>query len=203
MWLSDVVRFAQRDGWAVIPLMKTSCEPTKWVGSMGTGECGAWFAWAMRTARSLHPGAALIGGYYSWVGPGDDPKLTASLDSAVSDLRRLSAHVVIIGDVPERDEQPVDCLLRPHATATGCSQPLGEAQPALTSLVAQLATTDKVAFVDPTGWFCSEGECPLVVGNLIAYRDNNHISQVYATALSAVMAAAVRRAVAGPAKRGS
>ena len=200
MWVSDVVQDAQRAGWAVVPVIKTSCQPAEWVGPVGTGECRAWFAWAMRIVRALHPAAAVIAGYYNWVNPPEDQDLSAGLDTAVRAMHRITSDVTIIGDVPQRGQEPVDCLLRSHATATGCSDGLAMKGAALTGLVAQLAETDKAAFIDTTGWFCDNGQCPLVVGNVITYRDISHITQTYAAALSSVFAAALRDTLAAPAK---
>jgi hypothetical protein len=72
---------------------------------------------------------------------------------------------------------------------------LTASEASLTSSVAQLASSDHVGFIDPTGWFCYESQCPLIVGNLITYRDNNHVSQTYAAALGAVFRAAFEAAI--------
>jgi hypothetical protein len=136
----------------------------------------------------------LVAGFYSFVGPGNDQSLSDGLDAVVGGIKKQSKRVVIIGDVPERDRQPVDCLLAPHASAAGCSDSLTPNEAELTSLMAQLAESDGVGFIDTTGWFCYEGQCPLVVANTITYRDFNHVSRTYALALSEAFRAAFNRA---------
>jgi hypothetical protein len=92
--------------------------------------------------------------------------------------------VVVIGDVPQRSGQPVDCLLRSHATPASCADTLTTPEADVTQQVAQLAQDEHVGFIDTTGWFCYESDCPLVIGNLVAYRDDNHVGYTYSSALS-------------------
>jgi hypothetical protein len=87
-------------------------------------------------------------------------------------------------------------LLASHATIAGCSDALSPVEAALTSQVAQLAEGDGAGFIDPTGWFCYDSKCPLVVSNIITYRDDSHVSQTYASALSGAFRAAFNAIVA-------
>jgi hypothetical protein len=47
--------------------------------------------------------------------------------------------------------------------------------------------------VDPTPWFCTD-RCPIVVGNVLVFKDNSHLTLAYARALQPV----IGRAVFGP-----
>jgi peptidoglycan/LPS O-acetylase OafA/YrhL len=191
MWMPAVLALARQEGLAVVPVMKSGCSPPDWTGSVGTGDCHAWFRWATSQIAALRPQTTLIAGYYSYLGPNDAKLLTNGLDAAITQLRKRSGRLVIIGDVPERDREPVDCLLRSGATPGGCSDNLNPIQSILTGIVGRVAQYDRIGFVDTTGWFCAQDRCPLVIGNLIAYRDSDHVSQTYATALSGAFRAAV------------
>jgi hypothetical protein len=37
--------------------------------------------------------------------------------------------------------------------------------------------------IDPTPWFCTRTTCPIVVGNVLVYKDFSHISTYYARTL--------------------
>ena len=195
VWVSDAVAWARRAGWTVVPLIKWACKPPQWVSPTGPKDCRRWFDWAAAVSASIHPSAALVTGYYSWVGADAEQQLGDGLGQAVSTLRRITPHTVLLGDVPQRSVQPVDCLLRPGATATSCSDPLSETEAELTVTVADLAARAHASFVDTTGWFCSSGQCPLVVGSLVTYIDADHVSQTYASALSTVFSSAVSKAL--------
>jgi peptidoglycan/LPS O-acetylase OafA/YrhL len=202
MWVPDVAALGRREGRLVVPLLKAGCSPPLWAGSTSTDECRAWFNWALREGVALHPDVTVIAGRYSNVSGKADRSAIDGLGTALDGLVKHSKRVVVLGDVPERDREPVDCLLAASASATGCSDSLRPAEVQLTSDVARLAGHGGASFIDPTGWFCYSLQCPLVIGNVIAYRDLGHISQKYATALSAVFRAAFDLAVK-PAKRES
>ncbi|MEA2146590.1 MAG: hypothetical protein QOG59_2177, partial [Solirubrobacteraceae bacterium] len=195
MWMPAILSLAHRDGWAVVPIMKSGCGPANWTDSIGTRECHAWFRWAVREDNALHPDVTLIGGFYDHVGSGPDQQTMDGLSASALGVKKGSKRVVILGDVPQRDRQPVDCLLASHASVAGCSDLLTPTELNLESRVSQLAQFDRLGLIDPTGWFCYQGQCPLVVANIIAYRDDNHVSQTYATALSGAFRAAFNAAV--------
>jgi hypothetical protein len=45
--------------------------------------------------------------------------------------------------------------------------------------------------VDPTPWLCYQGECPIVIGGTLSYRDTDHITTEYAADLWAELGQAL------------
>jgi len=41
--------------------------------------------------------------------------------------------------------------------------------------------------VDTSEWFCVDGHCPAVIGNVHVYRDGNHLSVPYAYSLAPLL----------------
>jgi peptidoglycan/LPS O-acetylase OafA/YrhL len=206
MWMPALISLGQRDGWNVVPLVKLGCLVSQWTGqehsSAGqsfapVGECHAWFNWAMSQGQALHPEVALIGAYYSYVKEAGDPWIAQGLLATASTMKRTAKHIVIIGDPPTRAKTAVDCLLAPNATLAGCTRSLTQPDQAITQLVLLTAARAGAGFIDTTGWFCYATECPLVIGNIIAYKDDNHVSAPYATALSGAFRAAFNSLIGG------
>lgn len=91
-----------------------------------------------------------------------------------------------VGNVP-------DCLSENPRDATKCVNNLEDAivfperRDAAMSAVAEAGAE----MVDPIPWICDieEGKCPVVVGNLLVYRDDNHLSPSFAAALAPHLAA--------------
>lgn len=52
-------------------------------------------------------------------------------------------------------------------------------------------------YVDLSEYFCTADRCPVVVGNTLVYRDDNHVTIEYAQLLGPVLADTVDRALAG------
>src|SRR5213078_3380118 len=62
MWLPTVLELARRDGWVVVPLLRTGCMPNRWTRKQERSSCQAWYRWALREARLLHPSITLVAG---------------------------------------------------------------------------------------------------------------------------------------------
>jgi hypothetical protein len=45
-----------------------------------------------------------------------------------------------------------------------------------------------VSFVEPRRWLCSNDVCPVIVGNLLVYRDGHHLSNRFMKWLTPVVA---------------
>jgi len=48
------------------------------------------------------------------------------------------------------------------------------------------------AFIPTSDWTCTDNVCPVVVGNVLMYRDNSHITETASIFLAPYIEAAVR-----------
>jgi hypothetical protein len=82
-----------------------------------------------------------------------------------------------------------DCLSRHLRRAVACTQPLAAAVNAHgVRAERQAVLRSGGRYVDVTPWVCTRSTCAVVVGNLLAYRDDNHLSTSYSTWLSPLVA---------------
>jgi hypothetical protein len=51
-------------------------------------------------------------------------------------------------------------------------------------MVAAAAVREGVQVVDPLPWLCTPQTCPVIVGNLLVYRDDSHLSTPYSALLA-------------------
>jgi hypothetical protein len=51
-------------------------------------------------------------------------------------------------------------------------------------------------YADLTGLFCTAERCPVIIGNQLVYRDDNHVTIEYAQRLGPVIGALADRALA-------
>jgi hypothetical protein len=200
MWMPAILSLAARDGWLVRPIVKSGCGPYNWAADTGivdaaTAPCRAWFKWAVGRARLLRPAVTLFTGSYGGrVGPMNDAS-QSGLAAFVAAMKGYSAHLVLIGDDDGVATQPVDCLLAGHATMASCTTTPASAQIQLNVDLAALAPGGGFRFLDTKGWFCFEGQCPMVVGSTIVYRDISHVTGAYVRELAGPFRSAFRQAV--------
>jgi peptidoglycan/LPS O-acetylase OafA/YrhL len=198
MWMPAILSMAQKDGWVVNLISKTACTPGIWTADFGdhrAPECHAWYRWAVGQVKVLHPDVTLITGDYGG-GRGQSADVDANaISSLTTTLKRFSKRVVIVGDDAGIDQQPVDCLLARGATMASCTTTWTEDRFSLNDDIAARAELLGVGYVDTSGWFCFEYQCPMVIGQTIAYRDTNHITATYAQDLSEPFRVAFQRAI--------
>jgi hypothetical protein len=194
MWLPALLETAWRDGWAVVPLLRTGCTPQKWRPGGGDAPCREWYAWALRQVGRLHPRATLLGGS---IGELDTPSARAATDGvteAAAALKRLG-RVVVIGDPEGLTVNPVDCLLSGHASMASCTTTWPAASLRAYDRVAARTKALGVGFLATRGFLCFERRCPAVIGHTIAYMDNNHMTVAYSARIGGAFGAAFRRLV--------
>jgi SGNH domain-containing protein len=194
MWMPTILAMAQRDGWAVIPLVKVRCIPRTWPG---TSDCGGWFRWARRQAQLLRPDVTLIVG--SRLGAFDPPAAVKPIAALSVALKRSSASVIVLGDEPNQTRDPVDCLLAAGATMKTCAAEATPVQLRTEAAIAAAAKRNGVGYVSTLPWFCAHPSgstgylCPLVVNRTITAIDRGHVSRTYALELAQSFRAAFRR----------
>ena len=201
MWTPTILRMAQRDGWVVIPLVKSACTPGSWIRFPTKPECPAWYRWALTHAKALRPDVTLIAG--SWAAATNPGPAIRNIGSLSTTMKRFSKSVIVIGDAPNQNRQPVDCLLARHATMRTCTTKPTNFQLYADRTIAANAKKRGVGFMNTRGWFCARPVsrlgywCPLVVNRTITRRDKGHISTTYGLALANTFRAAFRRALFG------
>jgi SGNH domain (fused to AT3 domains) len=195
MWMPAILAMATRDRWVVHLLSKSACTPIKWWHlAPAPADCRAWFGWAKRENRILHPDVTLVSAGMSGL-EDHDATAASGVTSLVATVRPASRHVVIMGDTPFGEQQPVDCLLSAHANMGRCSFSFPAAQLRVAATIASSTDGAGATYIDTKGWLCFQDECPMIVGHTIVYYDPGHITATYASALASVFRSAFSKAI--------
>jgi hypothetical protein len=107
-------------------------------------------------------------------------------------LRRHHINVVAIHETPEPGMNVPDCLARHDATVDGCGVPTSKAITRDTPIdQASKMVGSAVPVINMDGYLCTATRCPAVVGNVIVYRDNQHLSATYTRSVEPFLKAAL------------
>ena len=104
-------------------------------------------------------------------------------------LRASGIEPVFFIDTPDIPGVPPDCIAANRRNIPACNATLSRST--LVDAVDALrgvAREEKVSLIDPQRWLCHENQCPVIVGNISVYRDDNHISDVMARWLQPLLA---------------
>jgi peptidoglycan/LPS O-acetylase OafA/YrhL len=199
MWIPALTAMARRDGWALLPINKSSCTPYDWyVGSAHTADCSAWYRWMQQEVARLQPTITIVSGAFLTFNAQQAPQALQGLTLLLNRLKQSSGSVGTIGDDTKQSSQPVDCLLSPQASMRRCSSVDTGEDIDVQGTVRDVTAAAGGQFIDTSGWFCARGYCPMVVGDTVVYRDSGgHVTVTYMDSLANVFRTAFHHAFPG------
>ena len=207
MWFPAVEQAAEKFDWRLITWTKATCPPfplpifSPELGRTFT-ECDDWRADVLSQIAAIHPALVILGvarhytDIYNFTPY--SPVWLSGLGQEVGDIRSLGAHVVVFGPVPKPPFDVPGCLSAHLTDATACTVPVDVGLNVPGMAAEMLAVTKSGGtYVDTQPWFCTLSTCAVMVDNLVVYRDDNHLTQAYASFLAPVVEPLLQRAIAG------
>jgi hypothetical protein len=200
MWISPLLEMAGEDHWDIVPMWKRGCTGSVLYANStainNLAECQKWYAWALKTIARLHPDAVFNSFLTDYSGD-TATKVETGLSSLMTSENHLAKHVVLMLQSPYLSSlpRPVDCLHKSGATLRTCTGAWRGTPLQVSEALRARARLDHAGVIDPVGWFCYKGLCPLAIGHTAAFADYGIVSTVYAIALSPPFRAAFRAAL--------
>ena len=206
MWNPAFQHLAEQRHWRLETLAKVTCPlqdlhiTSPYLGREYT-ECEQWRAQIVNRLKAEHPRLVVLDmsrrygadfGFTSY-----DPAWIDTLGRTVAQLRSIGAAVLVLGPVPDPGSSVPTCLSGHVDDATACApaRPVAVDDGGINS--ERAATTGGGHYADLTDLFCTADRCPVIVGNTLVFRDDNHVTTEYAQLLTPVFGALADRALAG------
>lgn len=196
-WLPAVLRAAEAQDWHVIAYTKNACIIE--TGQEALGEerylsCAAWNDATVAEIGAIRPDLVLT--YGSRVGY-EAYETFPDYTDRYEQLLATGAAVVALRDTPSpRFDIPLCVDLNGHKS-NACT--VDRASYYDEGAFEALDVPDGVHKVDLTDYICGPTACPPVVGNLLVYRDDAHMTNTYAATLGPYLEAELAAVLAPPA----
>lgn len=198
-WFPAVERVARRQGWRLQVLTMSACSPAdipNWNTNFGrvSTECTAWRKRTIRQIAAEHPAIVLVAGTRGFAtvdssgamltGDARTRAWQAGMRRTLDRLVPVASRVIVIGDVPLSGQDPPACLSANPTTVLACATPVYAAiDEAWLATEQRAAEVSYAGFIDPTRWVCPSSPCPVVIGHVLVFRDQGHLTAVFARAL--------------------
>ena len=119
-----------------------------------------------------------------------------SLTRLVQRLRGTGAGVLVLGPVPDPHSTVPTCVSAHMDDATACSpaRPDGLNDAGIGGEAAATAAGGG-QYAELSELFCTADRCPVIVGNTLVYRDDNHVTTEYAQVLAPLLTELVEKAL--------
>lgn len=185
-WIPALQQAAVDREWVAKSHTKSGCpflsQPTLVRGEPYV-ECDQWVKAVLDEIRSNPPDVIL------WTMSNrnrlvdQDDSMPEAIAATWEVIRQAGPEIIVIRGTPRLTFEPGDCLSqkadcheqREHAFGV---DPIGDA----------IAMNDNVLALDMTDIFCNEKTCPVVIGNMVVWRDRHHITATYSRAAGPYLA---------------
>ncbi|AKU17736.1 acyltransferase family protein [Luteipulveratus mongoliensis] len=202
-WMGAISDFAKQAHLKVILIEKGSCVPLVDTLPFRNGspydECAAHNTWAMQQIARIKPERVILAGAY--VTQMNDPGSKTYLEPAEADvafqrgiqrtLSALGAHtkrIDVMSDNTSLVKYSGRCLGSRTATRASCVAGMHSTIASRNEMWATETAKVGAHFADMVPYLCDDTTCPIVIGNIVAYRDSNHLTQTYIDVLRPILA---------------
>jgi peptidoglycan/LPS O-acetylase OafA/YrhL len=205
MWNPAFQQVAEQRHWRLETMAKVTCPvqdlpiDSPYLGREYT-ECEQWRAQVLARVAAEQPRLVVLDmsrrygrdfGFVSY-----DPAWIDTLGRIVAQLRRTGATVLVLGPAPDPQSPVPTCLSGHLDDATACAPSRSVAVDDGGISAERAATTGNGGhYADLSDLFCTAERCPMIVGNTLVFRDDNHVTTEYAQLLAPVMGALADSAI--------
>ncbi|MEV8337702.1 acyltransferase family protein [Leucobacter sp. NPDC077196] len=196
-WAPTMIGLAEARGWRLVTHTKSACSLAaveQGGNSRPYTECNAWNPLVQQEIIELHPdlvvtvNAGRRGVWQDGEPLAGDARLDAFAGGLAETWRSFTSAgipVAVIADTPDMGIDVPECVSANPDRLTRCAVPRSEAigtQPKAEPIAVE-GLTD-VSLIDMNDWICPDAaSCPAIVGNVLVWRDNQHLTATYAETL--------------------
>ncbi|KRA38068.1 MULTISPECIES: acyltransferase family protein [unclassified Nocardioides] len=195
MWGPALNVIGKKYGYAVYQLVFSGC-PANTVtrdqkGNRPWPECAAFKEWAVEQVADLQPALTVIANNFYRVPTMAGGRQERGLAEELEILEQSSDRVVMLGNVPKVERSPGVCLSQRDVDLGDCMFAPSPVTERGQHVFRDVAKESGVDFIDVQKWFCADGQCPPVIGDVVPLRDREHITFEYSEYLAGPLATAL------------
>ncbi|WP_130011192.1 acyltransferase family protein [Serinicoccus sediminis] len=202
MWMTAMDAIGRDRGWRVIAMTKSSCPPARGLVVERSGQAGDYrqcTRWQRRLDDALvreSPDVVLLSS--ASYGTTGDEKVAAGLGARVDMLQEEGMRPALVRDVPRAPFDVPACLLENEDDVPRCAFDR-ERGLATSGTGHDLLARQRpgLPVVDLTDAVCPGRTCSPIVGEVVVWRDSNHLSATYVRSLRDVVEEQVGQVVLG------
>ncbi len=199
-WFPALDKYAQKNNIRLVTFTKSACPaidtPILLKGVEYTS-CRLWRDAALKKIQALSPHTIIISNYQR-----SQERIDAEDQQAAwgDGLKRIfnslpaSAQVVVIADTPDFPRTPAICLSNHLLDADNCALEKRRAvDDSLVALEQKITIENKHHYVNMNDYLCTVETCGPIIGNVLVYRDQHHITVEFSDKLAAVLGSAIEQ----------
>lgn len=198
-WLPALRAAATQNNWRLEVLTKRACpstgETVPRTPTTAYPECDTWRENSLQRIERDRPAIVVMS---NWRYKGSTPSYDAALDPVVARITAAESTVMMLADTPTMGFGVPQCVAENPRTVDRCMvAATSTLNGARRNAEQKVLATHGGIWVDTTPWICDmeSGQCPAVIGDVLVYRDRDHMTEIMSGTLSTLLGLHVHRAV--------
>ncbi len=211
-WFGAFDEAGKANHWKIVTVTKRGC-PTADVSVYSAIDravfdtpypaCNTWRKNALQYIVDLHADVVVLPmltrrGLVGYSGANAIAEWGAGLGRTLDIVGASGAKMLVLGDTPKTNGDNIPLCLSSHQQdISRCGNKRSKAVlDARLMVLAQTALAHHATYVDPSNWFCTDTFCPVVIGGVVVYSDDSHLTDSYVRYRAPQVADAIRVALA-------
>lgn len=202
-WFPALEKYTEEHNIHLITFTKSAC-PSLDLRILLRGSeylnCAEWYKKVIAKINAINPDLIIISNYK------ESQKSVIAVDKKQewkNGLQRTINHfpkktnVIVIGDTPSFERAPAICLSENISSAEKCSFPRETLlDKGLAEAEKEVAIDNRKHYIDMNNYLCSSTTCGPIIGNILVYRDQHHLTTAFSKQLSDMLGNAIEAKLA-------
>lgn len=201
-WFPALEQMSRARSLHLLSLTRSNCSPL-WVDRYAgqhvvDSGCNRWRSNVVAEIGRIQPEVVVLS--WSWLACADRVgECARGLGEMLRNVHELApdTRLVVMRDTPLAPESVPTCLSAHLDDVPDCTIKETSARQSkeLAREVERAANAAGARFIDPVPWLCVDGSCPVIVGNVLVYRDAHHLTVRFARQLTPLLEASLMPAI--------
>ncbi len=198
-WIPALAVLADRMDWRIETHTKSACALYRKPAlrrDQPYPECKEWGGKLLAELRRSRPDIVILtqqrfGRVADEDGKPPHEQTAAAIVEVWREIQEAGAKVIAIRDTPALPFKPDECLLRDIGCYADQSQVLKDFDP----IVIAHGLAPDVPMIDMTDAVCKDQKCPMIIGNIVVWRDSHHLTASYVRSVASAFGERIISAV--------
>ncbi|OXM53051.1 acyltransferase family protein [Amycolatopsis alba] len=194
-FLGALLPIAEQRNWEVTSILRGGCPfSTDSDAVPGDQACIDWNSAVVDEIVTTRPDAVMTIGTRD-VRTGVEERVPGGYVAQWRKVDEAGIPVLAVRDNPRFGQSPSACVESRGAEAPECATPRYDLYAEEPPYETLSDLPPNVRFIDFSDYFCTAEVCPPVIGNVLVYLDDNHVSGTYMSTMSAIAEKAITEAL--------
>lgn len=186
-WYNALERIALDNHWRIVPVTAGGCgfldiPIYNESNDADLKNCGPWRDAARQYMRDQQVDIVFVGQAFALKDARNRRQISAQqwreqLPPVLQSLRADGIEPIVVADAANPKEVVPNCLAQHRNDVELCEARIDDAHTSsVLAALREVTSHENAGLIDPTRWLCSEQRCPVVIGDILVYRDGHHLT---------------------------